>query len=93
MVSVIIINLVIPFFDNHLMSNQNQRSRAEDELLQIEKEIFAAIKSKDAKRLDKLLSDDFVYRSPANSEQPKASFLKAIESSRLLFKSQIFQII
>ena len=78
--AVIIINLVIPFFNNQFMSNQNQRSRAEDELLQIEKEIFAAIKSKDAKRLDKLLSDDFVYRSPANSDQPKASFLKAIES-------------
>ena len=77
---VIIINLVIPHFENHFMSNQNQRSRAEDELLQIEEEIFSAIKSKEAKRLDKLLADDFVYRSPANSEQPKASFLKAIES-------------
>ena len=55
---VIIINLVIPHFENHFMSNQNQRSRAEDELLQIEEEIFSAIKSKEAKRLDKLLADD-----------------------------------
>jgi len=77
---VIINNLMIPHFENQFMSNQNQRSRAEDELLQIEKEIFSSIKSKDAKRLDKLLADDFVYRSPGNSEQQKAPFLKAIES-------------
>lgn len=62
------------------MSDQNQRSRPEDELLQIEKEIFSAIKSRDSNRLGNLLSDDFVYRSPGNSEQPKATFLKAIES-------------
>jgi ketosteroid isomerase-like protein len=62
------------------MSNQNQRGRAEDKLLQIEKEIFSAIKSKDSKRLETILSDDFVYRSPENSAQQKAAFLKAIES-------------
>jgi hypothetical protein len=52
----------------------------EKEILQIENDIFTAIKQKDPKKLDQILSDDFIYRNPMEGDRSRSEFLAAIES-------------
>jgi ketosteroid isomerase-like protein len=52
----------------------------ENEILQIEQEIFDAIKNKDSGKLDQILSDDFIYRNPKEGDSSRKEFLAAIES-------------
>lgn len=51
-------------------------SSDEQTILEIEKEIFAAIKNKDAAVLNRILDDRFVYRSPSGPDTDKAAFIK-----------------
>jgi ketosteroid isomerase-like protein len=44
-------------------------------LLLLEEEIFTAVKNQDASALERLLTDDFVYRSPGSQEVTKVDFL------------------
>ena len=52
----------------------------EKEILQIESDILTAIKRKDSKKLDQVLSDDLVYRNPMEGDRSRAEFLAAIKS-------------
>jgi ketosteroid isomerase-like protein len=52
----------------------------EKEIIQIEKDIFVAIKDKDAKKLDQILADDFIYRNPIEGERSRTEFLAIIGS-------------
>lgn len=45
-------------------------------ILQVEKEIFTAVKNQDTKTLEGILTDDFVYRSPGNPAVARGDFLK-----------------
>ena len=45
-------------------------------LLFLEEEIFTAIKNRDTDALERILTDDFVYRSPGSQEVVKEDFLK-----------------
>jgi ketosteroid isomerase-like protein len=45
-------------------------------LLLLEEEIFTAVKNRDTEALERILTDDFVYRSPGSQEVYKADFLK-----------------
>ena len=49
-------------------------------ILQIEREIMAAIKSKDATTLGPMLADEFIYRTHFGAEADKAAFLESIAS-------------
>lgn len=48
------------------------------EVLQIEREIMAAIKAKDAASLEPMLAEDFIYRTHFGAEANKAEFLKSV---------------
>ena len=50
------------------------------EILQIERDIMAAIKGKDTAALEPMLADEFVYRTHFGVEADKASFLESIRS-------------
>jgi ketosteroid isomerase-like protein len=45
-------------------------------LLFLEEEIFTAIKNRETDALERILTDDFVYRSPGSQEVVKEDFLK-----------------
>ena len=63
------------------MSDSTDTSaEAAQAILQIERDIMAAIKNKDAATLEPLLADDFIYRTHFGAEAPKAEFLKSIAS-------------
>jgi len=49
-------------------------------ILQVEEEIFTAVKNQDSGALERVLTDDFVYRSPGNQEVAKEDFLKLLTS-------------
>ena len=49
-------------------------------LLFLEEEIFTAIKNRDTDALERILTDDFVYRSPGSQEVVKEDFLKLSSS-------------
>jgi len=49
-------------------------------ILQLERDIMAAIKNKDAATLAPMLADDFIYRTHFGAEADKAEFLKSIAS-------------
>jgi ketosteroid isomerase-like protein len=49
-------------------------------ILQVEAEIFTAVKNKDTGALERILTDNFVYRSPGNQEVAKEDFLKLVAS-------------
>jgi ketosteroid isomerase-like protein len=57
-----------------------QDRQIEKEIFEIEGEIFAAIKRKDPKQLDQVLSNDFSYRNPIDGDLSRADFLTAIKS-------------
>jgi ketosteroid isomerase-like protein len=50
-------------------------TEAQQALLLLEEEIFTAITDKDTSALERILTDDFVYRSPGSQEVAKADFL------------------
>jgi ketosteroid isomerase-like protein len=52
----------------------------EKEISQIESDILSAIKHKDSKKLDQILTDYFIYRNPMEGDRTRAEFLAAIKS-------------
>lgn len=58
----------------------NSTDNAAEAILQIERDIMAAIKGKDATALEPMLADEFVYRTHFGAEADKAEFLKSIAS-------------
>jgi len=60
------------------MTDSNDASDVRQKILQIENEIMAAIKNKDAATLESLIADDFVYRTHFGAEADKATFLESI---------------
>jgi ketosteroid isomerase-like protein len=67
------------------MTNSDQTNKANDsgklsqaqrEILRLEEEVFAAVENQDTETLRRILTDDFVYRSPGNDEVAKDDFLK-----------------
>jgi len=62
------------------MSDSNDTAAASQAILQIERDIMAAIKNKDAATLEPLLADDFIYRTHFGAEAGKAEFLNSIAS-------------
>lgn len=61
------------------MSSTNS-SETSEVVLKIERDIMAAIRSKDATALAPLLADDFVYRTHFGAEANKTEFLESIAS-------------
>ncbi|MGH9755650.1 MAG: nuclear transport factor 2 family protein [Blastocatellia bacterium] len=55
-------------------------TRTRQEILQVEQEVFTAVKNQDTIALERILTDDFVYRSPGSQEVGKADFLKLLAS-------------
>jgi ketosteroid isomerase-like protein len=60
------------------MTNSTNASEVVEDILQIERDIMAAIKNKDAAALEPMLADDFIYRTHFGAEADKAEFLKSI---------------
>ena len=58
----------------------NSNDNAAEALLQIERDIMAAIKGKDTAALETMLADEFTYRTHFGAEADKAEFLKSIAS-------------
>jgi hypothetical protein len=58
------------------MMSVDKLSKVQKEVLQTEHEIFAAIKNKDAKFLNGILAEDFLYRSPGKPDITKSEFVK-----------------
>ncbi|MEP6569724.1 MAG: nuclear transport factor 2 family protein [Acidobacteriota bacterium] len=58
----------------------NPTNSAAEAILQIERDIRAAIKSKDTVMLEPMLADEFVYRTHFGAEADKAAFLESIAS-------------
>jgi ketosteroid isomerase-like protein len=53
----------------------------DSEILALERDIMAAIRSKDAAKLGPLLADEFCYRTHFGAETDKPGFLKSVVSS------------
>ena len=62
------------------MSDSMNASEVVEAILQLERDIMAAIKNKDAPTLAPMLTDDFIYRTHFGAEADKAEFLKSIAS-------------
>lgn len=62
------------------MTDSTNNSSDAESILQIERDIMAAIKSKDSSALAPLLTDDFVYRTHFGAESNKTEFLQSIAS-------------
>jgi ketosteroid isomerase-like protein len=58
-------------------------TNAAETILQIARDIMAAIKNKDAATLEPMLADDFIYRTHFGAEADKAEFLQSIASMPL----------
>lgn len=78
-VFLLLVLIVLP------MSASSQKNKANDPekpvqaqraILEVEESIFTAVKNQDTGALERILTDDFVYRSPGNPEVAKADFLK-----------------
>ncbi len=66
-------------------ADQNQstaggRAALEQEIICIEKAMFAAIKAKDTQVMSQLLADDFLLRVPGSTAANKAAFLEGIKA-------------
>ncbi|MGH9931149.1 MAG: nuclear transport factor 2 family protein [Pyrinomonadaceae bacterium] len=61
----------------------NSTDNSVEAILQIEQDIMAAIKSKDAAALAPMLADEFIYRTHFGAETDKAGFLQSISSMPL----------
>ena len=55
--------------------NSEELTEAQQELVLLEEEIFTAIKNRDTDALERVLTDDFVYRSPGR-QVARDDFLK-----------------
>jgi hypothetical protein len=62
------------------MNNKTKLSKDERAVRRIEERVFSAVKDRDVKELARLVTDDFVYRTPGNPEVGKHDFLKSIAS-------------
>jgi len=58
----------------------SDNNEASETILQIERDIMAAIKSKDATALEPLLAEEFIYRTHFGAESDKHAFLESIAS-------------
>jgi ketosteroid isomerase-like protein len=56
----------------------NDNTGAVAAILQIQRDIMAAIKSKDAKSLEPMLAEEFIYRTHFGAEADKRAFLESI---------------
>jgi ketosteroid isomerase-like protein len=63
-----------------MSDSRNTSAEAAQAIRQIERDIMAAIKNKDAATLEPLLTDDFIYRTHFGAEAGKAEFLNSIAS-------------
>ena len=63
-----------------MTKSTNTAADVNEEVLQIERDIMAAIKDKDPATLEPLLGDGFVYRTHFGAEADKAEFLNSIAS-------------
>jgi ketosteroid isomerase-like protein len=50
----------------------------ERDILEVERNTFAAIQSRNTEQLKEILAEDFVYRSPGNDELDREAFLQNI---------------
>ena len=55
-------------------------AKAQEEIIEIEKKIFVAIRTRDIPTLDEIVAEDFVFRGPRQPEIDKTEFLKSIKS-------------
>jgi uncharacterized protein (TIGR02246 family) len=53
-------------------------ARIERDILEVEKNTFAAIQSRNIEQLEEILAEDFVYRSPGKDELDREAFLQNI---------------
>jgi ketosteroid isomerase-like protein len=58
----------------------NAAADVTSEILQLERDIMSAIKSKDAASLEPMLADEFVYRTHFGFEANKVAFLESISA-------------
>jgi ketosteroid isomerase-like protein len=61
-------------------ASTNNSGEVAEAILQIERDIMAAIKNKDATALEPMLADEFIYRTHFGAEADKAAFLESIAS-------------
>jgi ketosteroid isomerase-like protein len=74
---VLLIVLPMPALTQTNKSNGLEKlTPAQRVILEAEEAIFAAVKNRERGVLERILTDDFVYRSPGNQEVAKADFLK-----------------
>jgi ketosteroid isomerase-like protein len=59
------------------MKGVSEQQQMVDQVLRLEREAMDAIRDRDAKKLERILFDDFVYRSP-EGEVGRADFIKNI---------------
>lgn len=52
----------------------------EQAILELEREVFAAIQKKDTVALEKLLAEDFIFRAPGAEDVGRAAFLVGIRA-------------
>jgi ketosteroid isomerase-like protein len=58
--------------------NDTNIAGIERDILEVERNTFAAIQSRDIEQLKNILAEDFVYRSPGNDELDREAFLQNI---------------
>jgi ketosteroid isomerase-like protein len=58
------------------MSTEVSHEDEREAILEIEKETFEAIRNKDRAALERILADDFLYRSPGAEDVNKIEFIK-----------------
>lgn len=58
----------------------NNPNRDEQEIYEIERKIFGAIRAQDDETLATIVADDFVFRGPGQPEIGKSDFLQTIRS-------------
>ena len=66
--------------ERKMTNSTNSSAEAVAAVLQIDRDIMAAIKSKDANSLEPMLGDEFVYRTHFGAEADKRAFLESIAS-------------
>ena len=60
------------------MTDSTSNDEIAETILKIERDIMAAIKSKDRAALEPMLAEEFVYRTHFGAEADKAAFLESI---------------
>jgi len=75
--SLSIVLIVLPMSASTQMNKASEKlTQAQQAILQVEEEVFTAVKNRDTGALERILTSDFVYRSPGNPEVTKEDFLK-----------------